>query len=39
MQTWKDYRLTWNTEEFQGLNETYVKTESLWIPDISLYNK
>jgi len=36
---WKDYRLKWNADKYGGLKTIYVKTEFLWIPDITLQNK
>ncbi|CAK9808936.1 Neuronal acetylcholine receptor subunit alpha-2 [Anthophora quadrimaculata] len=35
---WNDAHLTWNPSEFEGLNFIHVKSEEIWIPDISVYN-
>ncbi|CAK9824064.1 Neuronal acetylcholine receptor subunit alpha-5 [Anthophora retusa] len=35
---WNDAHLTWNPIEFEGLNFIHVKSEEIWIPDISVYN-
>ncbi|KAL4239615.1 hypothetical protein ACF0H5_000423 [Mactra antiquata] len=35
---WKDALLRWNPDEFDGLQKIMVPPESVWIPDIVLYN-
>jgi hypothetical protein len=35
---WRDYRLTWNPDEYTGVEGIMVPTYHLWIPDITLYN-
>jgi len=31
--------LTWDADNFHGLNTIYVEKNKLWTPDITLYNK
>jgi nicotinic acetylcholine receptor len=38
-QVWHDYKLTWNPEEFGGVETLHVPSEHIWLPDIVLYNK
>lgn len=35
---WKDFRLTWTPEEYDGIVNFHIGIESLWNPDIFLYN-
>ncbi|XP_070544889.1 neuronal acetylcholine receptor subunit alpha-10-like isoform X2 [Ptychodera flava] len=37
-QNWKDEFLAWNVSEFAGVNEIRLPAESVWRPDIVLYN-
>ncbi|ESO07005.1 hypothetical protein HELRODRAFT_111011 [Helobdella robusta] len=37
-QEWTDYSLVWDPVEYGGVNMLYVPAESIWIPDIVLYN-
>ncbi|KAM3960418.1 acetylcholine receptor subunit beta-like 2 isoform 1-T1 [Aphomia sociella] len=37
-QKWYDYKLTWNPEDYGGLEMLYVPSEHIWLPDIVLYN-
>lgn len=37
-QQWKDALLTWDPDKFDGLQKIMVPPESVWIPDIVLYN-
>ncbi|XP_067829380.1 neuronal acetylcholine receptor subunit beta-4-like [Heptranchias perlo] len=37
-QEWKDYRLTWDPEEFEGINKLRLYSKQIWLPDIVLYN-
>lgn len=39
MQEWEDLNLRWPPEQYGGINEIYVPTEEIWVPDIVLYNK
>lgn len=39
LQEWDDGKLHWNPEEYYGVHELYVPAESIWKPDIVLYNK
>ena len=36
---WEDYSLRWNPIEYGGVKMLYVPSESIWLPDIVLYNK
>ncbi|XP_014226820.1 neuronal acetylcholine receptor subunit beta-3-like [Trichogramma pretiosum] len=35
---WRDEHLNWNPEEFEGVEWIQLKSEELWLPDLSLYN-
>ncbi|XP_064459791.1 acetylcholine receptor subunit alpha-like 1 [Ornithodoros turicata] len=37
-QEWEDYKLKWNPEEYGGVDMIHVPAESLWLPDIVLFN-
>nr|UOU03417.1 acetylcholine receptor subunit alpha4-like protein [Ixodes ricinus] len=37
-QEWEDYKLRWNPEEYGGVDMIHVPAESLWLPDIVLFN-
>lgn len=37
-QTWMDYKLRWDPEEYGGVETLYVPSERIWLPDIVLYN-
>jgi nicotinic acetylcholine receptor len=37
-QIWYDFRLTWNPEEYGGVERLYVPPNEIWLPDIVLYN-
>ena len=37
-QTWHDHRLEWDPKLFEGINMVHVPAESIWIPDIVLFN-
>jgi len=36
--TWTDSRLSWNPEDYGGINQTHVPPSQLWTPDIEVYN-
>ncbi|XP_038184008.1 neuronal acetylcholine receptor subunit beta-3 isoform X1 [Arvicola amphibius] len=36
-QEWTDQKLRWNPEEYGGINSIKVPSESLWLPDIVLF--
>jgi len=38
-QLWHDYKLTWNPEEYGGVDILHVPSRHIWLPDIVLYNK
>ena len=38
IQTWTDYRLKWNTSDFNGLELTSIHSSLMWTPDIYLVN-
>ena len=37
-QNWYDYKLTWNPRDYGGVDQINVPAESIWLPDIVLYN-
>ncbi|XP_070542901.1 neuronal acetylcholine receptor subunit alpha-2-like [Ptychodera flava] len=37
-QSWVDYKLRWDPEEYEGLSVLRVPSQMLWLPDIVLYN-
>ena len=39
LQEWSDDKLRWEPEEYGGVEEIYVPSEIIWLPDIILYNK
>jgi len=39
LHVWNDPRLTWNPEEYEGLEYVHLPTTDLWLPDFVLYNK
>uniref|UniRef100_A0A8C9FU36 Neurotransmitter-gated ion-channel ligand-binding domain-containing protein n=1 Tax=Pavo cristatus TaxID=9049 RepID=A0A8C9FU36_PAVCR len=38
-QEWIDVKLRWNPEEYAGITSIRVPSDSIWIPDIVLYDK
>lgn len=36
---WLDYKLRWNPEHYGGVTSIRVPSESIWLPDIVLYDK
>jgi len=38
-QTWTDYRLAWNSSEFDGIEMLRLPTSMVWLPEIVLENK
>jgi len=38
VQKWYDYKLRWDPEEYGGVEELYVPSEHIWLPDIVLFN-
>lgn len=39
LQVWEDDKLRWNPEDYGGVDMIHVPAESLWLPDIVLFNK
>jgi len=37
-QYWFDYKLTWNPDEYGGVDILHVPSSHIWLPDIVLYN-
>ncbi|XP_014662717.1 PREDICTED: acetylcholine receptor subunit alpha-like 1 [Priapulus caudatus] len=37
-QEWYDYRLSWHTHEYGGVDNLYVPSGDIWLPDIVLFN-
>jgi len=35
---WRDDKLRWDPEEYGGVEEIYVPSENIWLPDLILYN-
>ena len=38
-QAWVDPELSWNPKEFGGIESILLPYDSIWLPDILLYNK
>jgi len=38
-QSWKDNRLAWNVDEFEGLDMIWIPVKNMWTPDVALYNE
>jgi len=36
--SWKDYRLQWDPDDYEGLKESRIPSQRIWRPDIVLYN-
>uniref|UniRef100_UPI00398EF685 neuronal acetylcholine receptor subunit beta-3-like n=1 Tax=Pristiophorus japonicus TaxID=55135 RepID=UPI00398EF685 len=36
-QEWNDYKLSWNPDDYGGINTIRVPSASIWLPDIVLY--
>lgn len=39
VQEWVDYKLRWNPADYGGITFIRVPSESIWLPDIVLYEK
>lgn len=39
VQTWNDYRLSWNSTEFDGIEMLRLPSSMVWLPEIVLENK
>merc|ERR1711953_542397 len=37
--TWKDYRLSWEPGEYEGIKKLNLPSDMIWRPDISIYNQ
>ncbi|XP_076356162.1 acetylcholine receptor subunit alpha-like [Tachypleus tridentatus] len=37
-QTWHDYNLQWNPDEYGGVEMIHIPAEDIWLPDIVLFN-
>nr|XP_005996559.1 PREDICTED: neuronal acetylcholine receptor subunit beta-2 [Latimeria chalumnae] len=37
-QEWKDYRLMWDPDEFDGMKKVRLPSTHIWLPDVILYN-
>ncbi|XP_011495936.1 PREDICTED: neuronal acetylcholine receptor subunit beta-4-like [Ceratosolen solmsi marchali] len=35
---WTDPYLTWNPDDFEGLNSLYISSNDVWVPDIIVHN-
>ena len=38
-QYWRDYKLSWEPDEYGGVKSLHVPADHIWRPDIVLYNK
>ena len=38
MQSWTDSRLTWDSNNYDGIGETHVFEDDVWSPSIVVYN-
>lgn len=38
-QTWNDFKLRWDPQEYGGVDTLYVPAKHIWLPDIVLFNK
>ncbi|KAK5973632.1 Neurotransmitter-gated ion-channel ligand binding domain protein, partial [Trichostrongylus colubriformis] len=38
LQSWTDYKLRWNPDDYGGVDVLYVPSDTIWLPDIVLYN-
>ncbi|KAG7200302.1 hypothetical protein KM043_017767 [Ampulex compressa] len=36
--TWSDAHLTWTPSEYDGITYVHIKSDELWVPDLSVYN-
>ncbi|XP_003700113.1 nicotinic acetylcholine receptor alpha9 subunit [Megachile rotundata] len=36
--TWTDSHLNWEPHDFDGINFIHVKSDEIWVPDLSVYN-
>ena len=39
VQEWKDYKLSWNTTEYGGVQSIRLPSKMIWTPDILMYNR
>ncbi|KAL2098209.1 hypothetical protein ACEWY4_007416 [Coilia grayii] len=37
-QEWKDYRLVWDPDDYEGIKKLRIPSQLIWLPDIVLYN-
>ncbi|XP_076238727.1 nicotinic acetylcholine receptor alpha9 subunit isoform X2 [Calliopsis andreniformis] len=35
---WTDAHLTWSPSDFDGINYIHIKSDDIWLPDLSVYN-
>ena len=38
-QEWNDKLLSWNPDDFNGIQRIRIPCDKIWLPDIVLYNK
>jgi nicotinic acetylcholine receptor len=38
-QNWRDYKLVWDPDDYGGVDELFVPSQNIWLPDIVLFNK
>lgn len=39
MQVWTDERLVWDKKQYNNLTKLRIPQDSVWLPDIVLYNR
>uniref|UniRef100_UPI00358F9D36 acetylcholine receptor subunit alpha-like n=1 Tax=Myxine glutinosa TaxID=7769 RepID=UPI00358F9D36 len=37
-QQWRDFRLMWNPQEYEGISRVRIPSSDIWLPDLTLYN-
>ena len=37
--SWRDLRLSWKPEEFNGISQIRIPSDAIWKPDFALHNK
>ncbi|KAF5274033.1 hypothetical protein FQR65_LT04431 [Abscondita terminalis] len=35
---WKDEHLKWDPAQYDSIKQTYISSEEIWVPDLSIYN-
>ncbi|RWS24734.1 Acetylcholine receptor subunit alpha-like 1 [Leptotrombidium deliense] len=37
-QSWYDYKLKWDPDEYKGVDRLHIPADQIWLPDVTLYN-